>query len=464
MIDAATRARIGKICAEAVARIGYLGVGTIEFLYEDGEFFFIEMNTRLQVEHPVTEAITGVDLVREQIRIAAGLPLSFTQDDIVPNGHAIECRINAENLPDFHPSPGRIRTYYAPGGLGVRMDSALYDGYAIPPYYDSLIGKLIVHGRTRELALARLRRALSELIVDGIDTTIPLFQALLDEPDIHAGRLQHPLAGALALAREAVNAIPMKRRRPAESPRPCSCRPTPAASSRWPTRATTHGSSWSIPSGAASCRSTASTSRAGWPAPCAPTRFEVRVDTRLRRRVLAALRRADRDLDQPPIERLYRDLHRLGHAHSVESWPDGELVGGLYGVSLGGAFFGESMFSPPARRLEGGAGRPGRAAARRRLPPARHPVHDRPPGAVRRGRDRARRLPPAARAGGQPAGGLPAAPRRHRPGDAARARPTRGLRLLQAHRHHPGEDRERRHRTPGRQRLAQDDHRDHSGE
>jgi acetyl-CoA carboxylase biotin carboxylase subunit len=188
VIDAATRARIGKTCADAVARIGYAGAGTIEFLYEDGEFYFIEMNTRLQVEHPVTEAIYDVDLVHEQIRIAAGLPMSFSQADIVPNGHAIECRINAERLPQFTPSPGRIKTYHAPGGLGVRMDSAIYDGYVIQPYYDSLIGKLIVHARNRPLALARLGRALSELIVDGVDTTTPLFNALLDEPDIQAGR------------------------------------------------------------------------------------------------------------------------------------------------------------------------------------------------------------------------------------------------------------------------------------
>jgi acetyl-CoA carboxylase biotin carboxylase subunit len=188
VIDAATRARIGKVCADAVARINYAGAGTIEFLFEDGEFFFIEMNTRLQVEHPVTEAIYDVDIVQEQIRVAAGLPMSFTQDDLVPAGHAIECRINAERLPQFTPSPGRIKTYHAPGGLGVRMDCAIYDGYVIQPYYDSLIGKLIVHARTRELALARLGRALSELIVDGVDTTTPLFNALLDEPDIQAGR------------------------------------------------------------------------------------------------------------------------------------------------------------------------------------------------------------------------------------------------------------------------------------
>ena len=186
-ISAETRARIGKVCADAVANINYIGAGTIEFLYENGEFYFIEMNTRLQVEHPVTEAIFGVDLVREQIRVAAGLPMSFTQDDLHVNGHAIEVRINAEKLPNFAPSPGRITQYHAPGGLGVRMDSALYDGYSIPPYYDSLIGKLIVHGRDRPEALARLGRALGELIVDGVHTTVPLFDALLAEPAIQSG-------------------------------------------------------------------------------------------------------------------------------------------------------------------------------------------------------------------------------------------------------------------------------------
>jgi acetyl-CoA carboxylase biotin carboxylase subunit len=181
------RAKIGKVCADAVAKINYIGAGTIEFLYENGEFYFIEMNTRLQVEHPVTEAIFGVDLVREQIRVAAGQPMSFGQDDLEINGHAIEVRINAEKLPDFAPRPGKITAYHAPGGLGVRMDSALYDGYSIPPYYDSLIGKLIVHGRDRAEALARLDRALGELIIDGIATTTPLFPMLLQEKDIHTG-------------------------------------------------------------------------------------------------------------------------------------------------------------------------------------------------------------------------------------------------------------------------------------
>ena len=187
VITAAQRAGIGGICADAMQKMGYRGAGTIEFLYEDGEFYFIEMNTRLQVEHPVTEAVYGVDLVREQIRIAAGLPMSLQQEDLSIRGHAIEVRINAERLPNFSPSPGKVTQYHAPGGLGVRMDSALYDGYTIPPYYDSLIGKLIVHGRDRPEALSRLSRALSELIVDGVDSTIPLFRDLLAEPDIQSG-------------------------------------------------------------------------------------------------------------------------------------------------------------------------------------------------------------------------------------------------------------------------------------
>ena len=187
VIDAVAREKIGKVVVDAIKTIGYLGVGTIEFLYEDGEFFFIEMNTRLQVEHPVTEYVTGIDLVREQIRIAEGHPLSFTQADIQFKGHAIEARINAENARTFVPSPGTVTDFHAPGGLGVRMDSAVYNGYTIPPYYDSMIGKLIVHGRDRHEALARLKRALSETVVSGIDTTIPLFLDLLAEPDIQAG-------------------------------------------------------------------------------------------------------------------------------------------------------------------------------------------------------------------------------------------------------------------------------------
>jgi acetyl-CoA carboxylase biotin carboxylase subunit len=181
------RAEIGAICANAVAKINYIGAGTVEFLYEDGKFYFIEMNTRLQVEHPVTEYIFGVDLVREQIRVASGLPMSFTQDELEINGHAIEVRINAEKIPGFSPSPGRVRMFHAPGGFGVRMDSALYSGYSIPPYYDSLIGKLIVHGRDRPEALARLKRALGELIIDGVESSVPLFHMLLAEPEIQNG-------------------------------------------------------------------------------------------------------------------------------------------------------------------------------------------------------------------------------------------------------------------------------------
>ena len=167
-------------------------------MYENGEFYFIEMNTRLQVEHPVTEAIFGVDLVREQIRVAEGMPMSFSQDDLVINGHAIEVRINAEKLPEFSPRPGKITQFHAPGGLGVRMDSALYDGYSIPPYYDSLIAKLIVHGQDRDSALSRLNRALGELIVDGVDTTVPLFHASTSGRRYSLRRLQYPLVGEMA--------------------------------------------------------------------------------------------------------------------------------------------------------------------------------------------------------------------------------------------------------------------------
>ena len=187
VIDAETRARIGKTVTTAIKKLGYLGVGTIEFLYENGEFYFIEMNTRLQVEHPVTEMITHVDLVQEQIRIAAGEKLSIAQKDVIIDGHAIECRINAENPETFTPSPGLIKDFHAPGGLGVRLDSAVYSGYRVPPYYDSLIGKLIVHAPTRAEALARLKRALGEMVVGGVETTLPLHMRLVDNLDIQAG-------------------------------------------------------------------------------------------------------------------------------------------------------------------------------------------------------------------------------------------------------------------------------------
>jgi acetyl-CoA carboxylase biotin carboxylase subunit len=186
-LNAEERARIGDICSRAIQGLGYSGAGTVEFLYEDGEFYFIEMNTRLQVEHPVTEMITGIDLVNEQIRIASGAGLSMKQSEIVFNGHAIECRINAEHPETFVPSPGRISYYHPPGGLGVRVDSGVYQGYNIPPHYDSLIGKLIVHGRNRVECLMRLRRALDEFVVDGINTTLPLFRNLVSNPDIQDG-------------------------------------------------------------------------------------------------------------------------------------------------------------------------------------------------------------------------------------------------------------------------------------
>jgi acetyl-CoA carboxylase biotin carboxylase subunit len=186
-LNADARARIGGVVAKAMQELKYLGVGTVEFLYQDGEFYFIEMNTRIQVEHPVTEMITGIDLINEQIRIAAGADLTLRQEDIVLDGHAIECRVNAENPATFRPSPGRIDYFHTPGGLGVRVDSAVYQGYTIPPYYDSLVGKLIVHGKTRTECLMRLRRALDEFVVDGIETTLPLFRTLVRNPDIANG-------------------------------------------------------------------------------------------------------------------------------------------------------------------------------------------------------------------------------------------------------------------------------------
>jgi acetyl-CoA carboxylase biotin carboxylase subunit len=187
-LNTAARDRIGETVAHAIRELKYLSVGTVEFLYEDGQFFFIEMNTRLQVEHPVTEMITGLDLVIEQLRIASGAPLTLTQDEVVLSGHAIECRINAENPKTFRPSPGTITYWHPPGGLGVRVDSGAYQGYRIPPYYDSLIGKLIVHGKNRNECLMRLKRCLSEFVVEGIETTIPLFADLVQQPDIANGQ------------------------------------------------------------------------------------------------------------------------------------------------------------------------------------------------------------------------------------------------------------------------------------
>jgi acetyl-CoA carboxylase biotin carboxylase subunit len=186
-LNAEQRARIGKIAADAMRTMGYKSAGTIEFLFQDGEFYFIEMNTRLQIEHPVTEMITGIDLVREQIRVAAGAPLSFTQEDVVINGHAIECRINAEDPETFLPSPGRVTDYHPAGGLGVRVDSALYSGYRVPPNYDSLVAKLVVHGRSRNECLMRLRRSLEEMVIGGIKTNTPLHSRIIAAPDFING-------------------------------------------------------------------------------------------------------------------------------------------------------------------------------------------------------------------------------------------------------------------------------------
>jgi acetyl-CoA carboxylase biotin carboxylase subunit len=187
VITAKQRADIGKRAVDACKAIGYRGVGTMEFLYENGEFYFIEMNTRLQIEHTITEMITGVDLVREQIKVASGLPLSFKQDDIRFEGHAIECRINAENPETFFPSPGVLKNYHTPGGLGVRVDSALYSGYRIPPHYDSMIAKLITHASNREDAIHKMTRSLSEFVIEGVETIIPLHQRILHHPEFLSG-------------------------------------------------------------------------------------------------------------------------------------------------------------------------------------------------------------------------------------------------------------------------------------
>jgi acetyl-CoA carboxylase, biotin carboxylase subunit len=194
---------VGELAASTARKMGYRGVGTMEFLFEDGKFYFLEMNTRLQVEHPITEMITGVDLVREQILVAAGNKLPFKQDDIKFNGHAFECRINAENPDTFIPSPGKITRFHAPGGLGVRMDSAIYEGYTVPPTYDSLVAKLIVHAKTREEGLMRVQRALEETIIEGIQTNIPLHERIIQEPDFRAGKFNiHWLEKTLARQKE----------------------------------------------------------------------------------------------------------------------------------------------------------------------------------------------------------------------------------------------------------------------
>ena len=181
------RERIGKLCVDACVRIGYRGAGTFEFLYQDGEFYFIEMNTRVQVEHPVTEMVTGIDIIRQQISIASGEPLRYAQEDVVMRGHAFECRVNAEDPRTFMPSPGVIQQYHAPGGLGVRMETHIYNGYKVPPHYDSMIGKLIVHGNDRDRAMARMSGALSEIHIDGIKTNIPLQLDIFDDPGFQAG-------------------------------------------------------------------------------------------------------------------------------------------------------------------------------------------------------------------------------------------------------------------------------------
>ena len=330
--------------------LAYRGVGTVEFLYEGGEFYFIEMNTRLQVEHTITEMITGLDLVIEQIRIAAGAPLTLRQEDIRFNGHAIECRINAENPHTFRPSPGTITHFHPPGGLGVRVDSGAYAGYTIPPYYDSLIGKLIVHARTRNECLMRLKRALGEFVVDGIETTIPLFTSLISEPDIVDGNydihwLENHLAKAntpRVIAMTSIDDV-MIEITPQVLLKAYACGIFPMAES-----AEDNALYWIEPER----RGILPLDRVHVPRRLARTirngGFEVKVDRNFEAVIegCAAPRSGRRSTwINGRIRSLYRELFALGHCHTIEVWQEGELVGGLYGVHLGRAFFGESMFS-----------------------------------------------------------------------------------------------------------------------
>ena len=399
------RERIGGVVAKAVADLGYSGAGTIEFLYENGEFYFIEMNTRVQVEHPVSEAITGIDIVVEQLRIASGSPLSFEQSDIKFHGHAIECRINAEHPMTFAPSPGKITYFHPPGGLGVRVDSAVYQGYTVPPYYDSLIGKLIVHGRDRIECMMRLKRALDEFVVDGIETTIPLFQKLLSGAGHRQRRLRHPLARGISRAPQSGGVSPVSRNRRGEDDvvtpslllRAYACGIFPMADS-----ADDPALYWVEPR----LRGVLPLERFHVPRRLARTvrsdRFEVRVDSDFAGVIdsCAAPRIGRRTTwINPTIRRLYGELFRMGHVHTVEAWRDGELVGGLYGLELGAAFFGESMFSFERDASKVALVHLVAILTPRRFSAARHAVPDDAPRAVRGDRDRPRRIPEAARPG-----------------------------------------------------------------
>ena len=377
------------------------GAGTIEFLYENGEFYFIEMNTRLQVEHPVTEAITGIDLVHEQIRVASGGGLSVTQEDIRFHGHAIECRINAEDPRTFAPSPGTITHFHTPGGLGIRVDSGVYSGYQIPPYYDSLIGKLIVHGRNRVECMMRLRRALDEFVVDGIKTTLPLFQDLVSNPDIANGDydihwLEQYLAGDESDSCVSMSAMtrPLRARlsNPDRPPaaRLCIRRVSDGRKRRRPgnllgrpeTRGIIplddfHVSKQPAQDGPPSSRSTSASTP---------------ISRRHRRLRRAAAANAPDTWINAPIREAYGELFELGYCHSVEAWRDGRLVGGLYGVALGSAFFGESMFSRETDASKICLVHLVERLRRRGLHAARHPVHHRASQALRRRRRAARQV------------------------------------------------------------------------
>ena len=380
-------------------KLKYSGAGTIEFLYENGEFYFIEMNTRLQVEHPVTERITNMDIVYEQIRVAAGEKLSLTQDEITYFGHAIECRINAEDAETFAPSPGTITYYHPAGGVGVRVDSSVYQGYKIPPYYDSLIGKLIVHGRTREECLMRLRRALDEFIVDGVKTTLPLFRRLIDEKAVQDADYDiHWLEGFLDTSKK--NRASFRRM---SRPDPFELEITPDLIVR------------AYQAGIFPMAEHAEDEDVFWVSPerrgilpldgfhlskslkkaMKRPDHEIRVDSDFEA-VIEGCATAGSDRDSTwinaTIRNVYGELFARRICHTVEVWSDGELVGGLYGLAIGGGFFGESMFHKQDRRLQDRAGPSGRPPPGRRLHAFGHPVPDRSPQIARRHRDQARSL------------------------------------------------------------------------
>ena len=425
-LSPAQRDELGAVVTAGLRQLGYRNAGTLEFLYQDGQFAFIEMNTRLQVEHPVSEMVCDVDLVREQIRVAAGQELGYTQADVQFRGHAIECRVTAEDPETFMPTPGRVDVFHAPGGLGVRVDSALYAGYVVPPYYDSMVAKLIVHAPTRPEAIARMRRALDEFVVQGIKTSLPLHRRIMEAPEFVAGDYTiHWLErfvgtpgtpDGLATARRRATFTGMSRRTIDVTP---DLLLRAYRAGLFPMAETRHGSRlyWLDPE----LRGVLPLDGFHLPKRLLRTvlsdQYEVSSDRAFPAVVAGCAAAAPGRQDtwiNADIERLFGALHRMGHAHSVECRRDGVLVGGLVRrVGRRRVLRGEHV-QHGARRLQGGAGPPGRADADGRLHPARHPVRDQPPRPVRGRRDPAGPLQGAAcrRRRGRRPGGCPPLTRR----------------------------------------------------